>query len=97
MAQQQEEFEHWLSSGVRASFWVNRHRFEKTQSGDVIVDRGLFRRDEAQALFNMLTSPNPFTRMNATLVIWERNKTLLIMTILFAVVLLALVLIRIRR
>lgn len=97
MAQQQEEFELWLKSGVHASFWVKRHRFEKTQSGDVIVDGGLFRRDEAEALFKMLTSPNPFTRMNATLVIWERNNILLIMTILFAVVLLALVVIRIRR
>jgi hypothetical protein len=97
LARQAEEFDLWMSSGVHASFWVKRHRFEKTQSGDVIVDGGFFRRDEAQALFKMLTSPNPLTRLNATLVIWERNRTLLILTILFASVLLALVLIRVRR
>ncbi len=97
MAQEAEEFEVWVSSGVHASFWVKRHRFEKTQSGDVIVDGGLFRRDEARALFKMLTSPNPLTRLNGTLVVWERNKTLLIIAILFAAALLALVLIRIRR
>ncbi len=97
MAHQAEEFEIWLKSGVRASFWVRRHRLEKTQSGDVMVDGGLFRRDEAEALFKMLTSPNPFTRLNAALVIWERNKMLLIMALLFAAALLALVLIRIRR
>ncbi len=97
MSHQAEEFEIWLSSGVHASFWVKRHRFEKTQSGDIIVDGGLFRRDEAEALFKMLTSQDPFTRLNATLVIWERNKILLIMAILFAAAILALVLIRIRR
>ncbi len=76
---------------------MKRHRFEKTQSGDIIVDGGLFRRDEAEALFKMLTSQDPFTRLNATLVIWERNKILLVMAILFAAAILALVLIRVRR
>ena len=76
---------------------MKRHRFEKTQSGDVIVDGGFFSREEAQALFQMLASPNPLTRLNATVVIWERNRTLLILAILFASVLLALVLIRVRR
>lgn len=97
MAHQAEEFELWLKSGVHASFWVKRHRFQKTQSGDVMVDGGLFQRDEAEALFKMLTSSNPLTRLNATLAIWERNKTLLMLAVLFAAVLLALVLIRTRR
>ncbi len=97
MAHQQEEFELWLKSGVHASFWVKRHRFEKTQSGDVMADGGLFQRDEAEALFKMLTSSNPLTRLNATLAIWERNKTLLMLAVLFASILLALVLIRTRR
>ena len=97
MAHQGEEFELWLKSGVHASFWVKRHRFQKTQSGDVIVDGGLFQRDEAEALFKMLTSSNPLTHLNATLAIWERNKTLLMLAVVFAAVLLALVLIRTRR
>ncbi len=97
MNRPEHEFELWLSSGGAASFWVRRHRFEKTQSGDVMVDGGLFRRDEAQALFNMLTSPYALTRLNATLVIWERNKILLILTLLFAFLLVALVFIRIRK
>ena len=97
MTHQQEEFELWLSSGVQASFWVKRHRFQKTRSGDVMVDGGLFQRDEAETLFKMLTSSNPLTRLNATLAIWERNKTLLMLAVVFAAVLLALVLIRTRR
>ncbi len=97
MTHQREEFELWLSSRAQASFWVKRHRFEKTQSGDVIVDGGLFQRDEAETLFKMLTSSNPLTRLNATLAIWERNKTLLMLAVLFASILLALVLIRTRR
>ena len=97
MTHQEQEFELWLSSGGAASFWLKRHRFEKTRSGDIMVDGGLFRRDEAETLYRMLTSPNPLTRLNATLVIWERNKILLIITLLSAFLLLALVFIRIRR
>ena len=97
MPHQEQEFELWLSSGGAASFWVKRHRFEKTQSGDIMVDGGLFRRDEAEVVFRMLTSHNLLTRLNSTLVIWERNKTLLVLTLLFAFLLLALVFIRIRR
>ena len=97
MAYQEKEFELWLSSGGATSFWVKRHRFQKTQSGDVMVDGGVFQREEAEALFKMLTSSNPLTRLNATLAIWERNKTLLILAVVFAAVLLALVLIRTRR
>jgi hypothetical protein len=45
----------------------------------------------------MLKSRDPFTRLNANFVIWERNRGLLVLLLIVTVMLLALVVIRIRR
>ncbi len=93
----QEEFDVWLSSIYSNPFWVGRHRFEKTVTGEIRVDNGVFRREEAAILFRMLKSRDPFTRLNANFVIWERNRSLLVLLVIVTVILLALVVIRIRR
>ena len=71
-----EEFDLWLRTKFTESFWMGGHRFEKTETGDVKVDRAPFSVEEARQLFLMLSSRNPLTRLNATLIIWDRNGTL---------------------
>jgi len=93
----QEEFDLWLTSKYSSPFWVGRHRFEKSITGEIRVDNGLFRREEAIVLFKMLKSRDPFTRLNANFVIWERNRSLLVLLLVVTLILLALVVIRIRR
>jgi len=93
----QEEFDLWLTSKYSNPFWVGRHRFEKTITGEIRVDNGLFRREEAIVVFKMLRSRDPFTRLNAKFVIWERNRSLLVLLLIVTLILLALVVIRIRR
>jgi hypothetical protein len=93
----QEEFDLWLTSKYSNPFWVGRHRFEKTLTGEIRVDNGLFKREEVIVLFRMLRSRDPFTRLNANFVIWERNRSLLVLLLIVTLILLALVVIRIRR
>jgi hypothetical protein len=45
----------------------------------------------------MLKSRDPFTRLNANFVIWERNRSLLVLLVIVTAVLLALAVIDIRR
>ena len=97
MSSQQEEFDLWVSSRYSSPFWVGRHRFEKSTTGEIRVDNGVFRREEAIILFRMLRSRDPFTRLNAKFVIWERNRSLLVLLVIVTIILLALVVIRIRR
>ena len=92
----QEEFDVWLSSKYSNPFWVRHHRFEKSVTGEIRVDNGVFRREEATILFRMLNSRDPFTRLNAKFVIWERNRSLLVILVIVTVIMLALVIIRIR-
>jgi hypothetical protein len=93
----EEEFDLWLSSKYSNPFWVGHHRFEKSITGEIRVDNGVFRREEAMILFRMLESRDPFTRLNANFVIWERNRILPILLVIVTIILLALVVIRIRR
>ena len=97
MATTREEFDLWLTSRYSNPFWVGRHRFEKSIPGEIRVDNGVFNREEAIILFRMLKSRDPFTRLNANFVIWERNRSLLVLLVVVTIVLLALVIIRIRR
>ena len=92
-----EEFDIWLSGRYSTPFWIGHHRFEKSITGEIRVDNGIFNREEALILFQMLNSRDPLTRLNAKLVIWERNRTLLILLIIVTLLLLALVAIRIER
>ncbi len=97
MSSLQEEFDLWVNSKYSNPFWVGHHRFEKSITGEIRVDNGEFRREEAVILFRMLNSRDPFTRLNANFVIWERNRSLLVLLVIVTVILLVLVVIRIRR
>jgi hypothetical protein len=97
MSSLQEEFDLWVSSKYSNPFWVGRHKFEKSMTGEIRIDNGVFKRDEAITLFRMLKSRDPFTRLNANFVIWERNRILLVLLVIVTVLLLALVLTRIER
>ena len=97
MATKLDEFDLWLSGRYSNPFWVGHHRFEKSITGEVRVDNGIFNREEAVTLFRMLKSRDPFTRLNAQFVIWERNRSLLILLVIVTLILLTLVAIRIRR
>jgi len=94
---QKDEFELWLRSKFTVAFYFKGHRFERTASGAVLVDNGLFQEPEARALFEMLSSSNPITKLNAVVAIWERNGTLLKLLLAAAFLLLLFVFIRIRR
>lgn len=97
MSTLQDEFDLWLRSKYAHAFWVGHHRFERSITGEIRVDNGEFRTEEAIILFRMLKSRDPFTRLNANLIIWERNRSLLIVLAIVVIMLLALVAIRIRR
>ncbi len=97
MSSQQEEFDLWLTSRYTNPFWVGRHKFEKSLTGEVRIDNGAFRREEASTVFQMLKSRDPFTRLNANFVIWERNRILPAILAIATILLLALVIISIRR
>jgi hypothetical protein len=97
MSSLQEEFDLWVNSRYSNPFWVGRHRFEKTMTGEIRVDNGLFKREEAIILFRMLKSRDPLTRLNANFVIWERNRTLLVLLVIITMILLVLVVTRIER
>jgi len=97
MSTLQEEFDLWVNSKYSNPFWVGRHRFEKTVTSEIRVDNGLFKREEAIILFRMLKSRNPFTRLNANFVIWERNRILLVLLVIITTILLVLVVTRIER
>jgi hypothetical protein len=86
-----------LTSKYSNPFWIGRDRFEKSITGEIRVDNGVFKREEAIILFRMLKSRDPFTRLNARFVIWERNRSLLVLLLVVTLILLALVVIRIRR
>jgi len=93
----QEEFNLWLRSSYSGAFYVAGHKFEKTETDDVRVDNGLFKRDEAAQLYRMLTSKNPITQLNVWLAILERNGTLLWLVLGVSFILMLLVIIRIKR
>jgi len=93
----QEEFNLWLRSSYSGAFYVAGHKFEKTDTEDVRVDGGLFKRDEAAQLYRLLSSRNPITQINALLAILERNGTLLWILLAVSFILMLIVIIRVRR
>jgi len=93
----EEEFHLWLKTKFVESFWFGGHRFEKTGTEDVRIDNAMFSEEEARQLFEMLNSRNPFTRLTATVAIWERNGVLLKFLLIAAFLLILLMYIRVRR
>ena len=92
-----EDFELWLKTRFTNAFWFKGHKFEKTEGEDILIDVGLFAREEARDLLEMLSSKNPLTRFNATVIIWERNGFLIKILVLLAFIALVLIYIRVRK
>jgi len=92
-----EDFDLWLKTKFTDTFWLKGHKFEKTSNENVLVDGGLFTKEEVKEFFRMLTSQNPFTRFNATIVIWEQNNVLIKIMIALTLITLTLVYFRIQR
>jgi len=93
----QDEFNLWLRSSYSGAFYVAGHRFEKIDDEEIRIDNGAFNRDEASEIYAMLSSKNPLSQINALLAILERNGMLLWVLLAVSFLLLALVVIRIRR
>jgi len=92
-----EDFEIWLKTRFTDTFRLGGHKFEKTKTEDVLVDGGRFTQEEAKQLFMLITSRNPFHRLNATFLIWERNSILVKVLITLALLVLVLIYIRVKR
>lgn len=91
-----EDFELWLKTSFTNAFWFKGHKFEKAEGEGVKVDGGFFTKEEARTLFKMLNSGNPIARLNATLMIWERNGLLTKLIIILSILALVLIYIKIR-
>lgn len=92
-----EDFNLWLKTKFTDVFWHKGHKFEKTKGEDVLIDGGVFSKEEAKQLFQMLNSRNPIIRLNATFIIWERNGLLIKLLIALASIVLLFIYIRVRR
>ncbi len=68
-----EQFQMWFRTGSRFPLAIKGHKFALSPDGMVKVDGGKFVYEEALQLAMMLNSPNAFSQLNATIVIWERN------------------------
>jgi hypothetical protein len=91
--QDQEEFQMGFKTGSRFPLAIKGHTFAMSRDGLVKVDNGKFVYEEALQLVKMLNSRNPFTQMNATLVIWERNGVLRFIVVALLVIVAAAVLV----
>jgi hypothetical protein len=91
------EFELWLRTKFVEYIWVGGHRFKRTSTSDVEIDGTLFTEEEARRLYQMLTSRNPLTRLNATFIIWERNGMLVGLFLVVALIMLLIVFVVVRR
>jgi hypothetical protein len=87
------DFSAWIDSTSSTRFYLEGHVFEKMMSGDIQIDNGRFSREEAKEIAEMLSSNNPFLKMNATLAIWAKNGTIYIGLLVAAVILLSVVII----
>jgi hypothetical protein len=92
-----EEFKSWFRTGSRFPIAIRGHTFALGKDGLVKVDGGKFVYEEALQLVLMLSSKNPFSQINATMVIWERNGVLRFIVIGLLVVIAAAVLVLARR
>jgi hypothetical protein len=92
-----EQFQSWFKTGSRFPIAIKGHTFSISRDGLVRVDGGKFIYEEALQLVGMLSSKNPFTQLNATMIIWERNGVLRFVVVALLIVVAAAVLVIARR
>jgi hypothetical protein len=93
----EEQFREWVRRGSHLPLAVKGHSFVMERDNMIRVDGGRFVYEEALQLVKMLNSKNPFTQINANVMIWERNGVLRIVVILLVVIILATVILLARR
>lgn len=91
------EFELWLKTKFVEHIWIGGHRFAGTKTSDIDVDGALFTESEAKHLYQMLSSSNPLPRLNGSLIIWERNGTVVKLFLVLALLMLLIVFVIVRR
>jgi hypothetical protein len=72
----EEQFTEWVNRRSRLPLAVSGHSLVMRGDNLILVDRGQFVYEEALHLVRMLNSRNPIDRLNANVMIWERNGTL---------------------
>ncbi|MEM2110281.1 MAG: hypothetical protein QXX08_00165 [Candidatus Bathyarchaeia archaeon] len=92
-----EDFNLWLRTGFTDAFRLKGHKFEKAENKGILVDGALFSEEEAKQIFMMITSPNPFERLNATIIILERKGILTKVLIALAILALIIIYVRVKR
>jgi hypothetical protein len=98
MANKEEDFESWIRSKYNARpFYISGHKFEKSPSGLIIIDKASFDLEEAVDVGRMLMSVNPVSRLSGQLAIWEKNGSLVKGVLVAAIILLILVILFLRR
>ncbi len=91
----EEQFRDWANRRSKLPLAVKGHTFALRGDNIIVVDGGRFVYEEALELVRLLNSRSPFARINASLMISERNGTLrlivlgLIAIIIVVVILLA--------
>lgn len=91
----EEQFRDWANRRSNLPLAVKGHTFTLRGDSIIVVDGGRFVYEEALELVRLLNSRSPFARINAILMISERNGTLrlivlgLIAIIIVVVILLA--------
>ncbi|HUI00869.1 MAG TPA: hypothetical protein VLU99_02570 [Nitrososphaerales archaeon] len=97
MSKEREQFQSWFRTGSRFPLAIKGHTFTLSRDGIVRVDGGKFIYEEALQLVGMLNSRNPFTQINASLIIWERNGVLRFVVVALLVIVAVAVLVIARR
>jgi hypothetical protein len=92
-----EEFELWLKIKFIDHIWIGGHRFKGTKTSDIDVDGALFTETDAKQLYQMLSSNNPLTRLNGSLLIWEKNGILVKLFLVIALLMFLMVFVIVRR
>jgi hypothetical protein len=87
------QFTEWVNRRSRLPLAVGGHSLLIRGDNLILVDRGQFVYEEALQLVRMLNSRNPIVRLNANVMIWERNGTLRLIALgLIALILIVVVL-----
>jgi hypothetical protein len=93
----EEQFREWVNKRSRLPLAVRGHSLLIRGDNIIMVDGGKFVYEEALQLVRMLNSRNPFTQINASVMIWERNGTIRFIVLGLIAVILAVVLLLARR
>ncbi|MGQ9514010.1 MAG: AN1-type zinc finger domain-containing protein [Thermoproteota archaeon] len=88
-----KDFTAWINSAASDRFYLEGHVFEKMLSGEIQIDDGKFNKEEALEIAEMLSSKNPFLKLNATLAIWSKNGTIYIGLLVAVVIMLSIIII----